>query len=48
MSGYDSLYRDAMARPGDAHGHRGSAIVITLLVLGTLIAAVIAVPMLTG
>jgi hypothetical protein len=48
MSGYDGLYRDAMARPGDTHGHRGGTIVIAVLILGALIAAVIAVPMLTA
>jgi hypothetical protein len=48
MTGYDGLYRDAMARPGDTHGHRGATIVIAVLILGALIAAVIAVPMLTA
>lgn len=48
MSGYDGLYRDAMARPGDSHAQPGRAVLIAALILGALIAAVIAVPMLTA
>ena len=48
MSGHDAFYRDTLARPGDAHGSGAGAIVIAALVLGVLIAIVIAVPMFAG
>ncbi len=48
MNGHQSLYRDALVRPHDAHARRAGSAIFVFLVLGALLAAVIAVPMFTG
>jgi hypothetical protein len=47
MNGHQSLYRDALVRPHDAHRRAGSAAVV-FVVLGLILATAIAVPMFIG
>jgi len=48
MSGPEALYRVAMARPHDAHARRSGSAIVAILVLGMIVGAVVAVPMLLG